>query len=95
MHGMIRSYSGAGAKELFDAIVARKAEIEKTMKSVPGLVSYTLIQTGDGGHSVTVCEDKKGTDESARVAKEWIQANVPGSKTNPPTVSEGTVGIRV
>ena len=95
MHAMIRSYSGPGAKELFDTILAKKAEVEKELKGVAGLVSYTLIQTADGGHSVTVCQDKKGADESARVAREWIQKNAPGVKANPPAVSEGTVGVHI
>ena len=73
MYAVVRTYSGPGAKELFDLLEKRKAEVEAVMRSVPGLVSYTLVRSAEGGMAVTVCEDKAGTDESTRLAKEWIQ----------------------
>jgi len=39
---------------------------------VPGLVSYTMLRTDDGGISVTVCQDKAGTDESVRLAADYL-----------------------
>ena len=95
MHAIIRSYSGAGANELFDLIELRNADIEKLLGQVPGFVSYTLIRNADGGQTVTVCRDKTGTDESTRVAREWIQQNAPDLKVSPPTVSEGAVPFQV
>ncbi|MEE8624014.1 MAG: hypothetical protein V3T19_01610 [Acidiferrobacterales bacterium] len=53
-----------------------------------GFVSYTLARTGDGGVSVTVCQDKAGTDESIQVATSWIKENM-SMTVNPPTISEG------
>jgi hypothetical protein len=32
-----------------------KTEVESVLRSVKGLVSYTLARSGDGGFSVTVC----------------------------------------
>jgi len=55
---------------------------------VSGFVSYTLARTGDGGVSVTVCQDKAGTDESIQVATSWIKENM-SMTVNPPTISEG------
>ncbi len=64
-------------------------EVESLIRAVPGFVGYTLIRTGDGGATVTVCQDKAGTDESIRVAREWIQENASDLDTSPPAVSEG------
>ena len=75
MHTVIRNYSGRGADALFGLLEERKAEVESVMRSVTGLVSYTLIRTDDGGITVTVCQDKAGTDESLQVARDWIQQN--------------------
>jgi hypothetical protein len=71
MYAVVRTYSGPGAKEFFDLLEKRKADVEAVMRSVPGLVSYTLVRSEEGGMAVTVCEDKAGTDESTRLAKEW------------------------
>jgi hypothetical protein len=93
MHGVIRWYSGPGARELFDLIVDRKDEVEDLIRGVPGFVSYTLIQTGDGGATVTVCQDKAGTDESVKRAREWVAANGAAIGAAAPIVTEGGAGI--
>ena len=94
MHAVIRKYSGKGTKELFDLLEKRKAEVENLIRPVKGFVSYTLARSGDGGFSVTVCQDKAGTDESVRVAKEWIAKNAGNTGVGAPQVSEGTVVIQ-
>jgi hypothetical protein len=91
MYAVVRNYSGAGAKELFELLDERKSEVETPLRAVEGFVSYTLIRTNDGGVSVTVCHDQDGTDESSQVAREWIKANAAGLNTDPPTVSKGPV----
>ena len=78
MYAVVRTFSGPGAKALFDLLENRKAEVDAAMRSVPGLVTYTLLLSGDGGVSVTVCQDKKGTDASVQVAREWVQQNLSG-----------------
>ncbi len=88
MYAVIRHYTGRGASELFEEIRCMQEEVEGVIRGVPGLVSYTLLRTGDGGISVTVCQDKAGTDESGRVAAEWIRQNSTAS-ANPPVISEG------
>ena len=70
MHVVVRAYSGTGAKELFDVLEQRKADVEGIMRSVEGFVSYTLARSGEGGLSVTVCQDKAGIDESVQKAKD-------------------------
>jgi hypothetical protein len=49
MQVVIREYSGKGAKELFDVLEKNKSEVESLLRSVKGLVSYTLARSGDGG----------------------------------------------
>jgi hypothetical protein len=95
MHAVVRTYSGSGAKGLFDLLEKRKSDVESAIRSVPGLVSYTLVRSGDGGVSVTVCQDKKGVDESMRVAREWIQKNAAAVGSGPPSVVEGTVVVHI
>ena len=91
MHAVVRTYSGSGAKELFGMLEERIGEVESLIRSVTGFVGYTLVRTDDGGVTVTVCQDKAGTDESMRVARDWIQENASDLDTSPPAVSEGSV----
>lgn len=91
MHAVMRTYSGKGAKELFDLLEKRKSDVEKVMRSAKGFVAYSLFRTGDGGVSVTVCQDKAGTEDSVQKAAGWIQANAAGVGVSPPKVSEGPV----
>ena len=91
MHTVVRSYSGKGGKELFDVIEKNKADVEKTLRTVKGLVSYTLVRSAEGGFSVTVCNDKAGADESLEKAKDWIAKNAAGTGAPAPKVSEGSV----
>jgi hypothetical protein len=91
MHAVVRTYSGKGAKELFDILEKSKAHVEQAMRRVKGLISYSLVRTSDGGFSVSVCQDRIGTDESVLVAWEWIAKNASGPGAAPPNVTEGTI----
>jgi hypothetical protein len=93
MHAVIRSYSGAGAIELMDRIVAAGDEVQRLIGGVQGFVSYTLVRTDDGGVTVTVCQDKAGTDESVNVARDWVAANASDVGAPAPSVSEGDVDL--
>ena len=73
MHAVVRTYSSAGAKKLFDVLEERKKDVEDLIRPIKGFVSYSLIRTADGGVSVTVCQDKAGTEESLRVPADWIR----------------------
>ena len=86
MHAIVRTYSGSGAKELMDVLEKNKAEVEKLIRAVKGFVSYSLVRTADGGFSVSVYQDKAGTDESIRVARDWIAKNASnlGTAVRPP-----------
>jgi hypothetical protein len=57
MHAAVRTYSGKGAKELFDVLEKKKAEVEKVLRGIKGFVSYSLVRTDSGGFTVSVFED--------------------------------------
>ena len=95
MHAVVRTYSGKGAKELFDVLEKRKAEVESDLRSVKGFVSYTLARSGDGGFTVTVCQDKAGIDEGVKKAKEWVAKNAGNTGVGAPKVSDGAVIIHL
>jgi restriction endonuclease Mrr len=95
MQAVVRTYSGKGAKALFDVLEKQKADVEKQMRSVKGFVSYTLARSGDGGFSVTVCQDKAGIDESVQRAKDWVAKNAGGTGVGAPSVSAGSVMLHL
>ncbi|HEY7990451.1 MAG TPA: hypothetical protein VID77_03590 [Stellaceae bacterium] len=95
MHAVTRTYSGKAAKELFDVLEKNKNEIEKLIRSIRGFVSFYLVRTSDGGFSVSVFQDKAGTDESVRVARDWIGKNAANIGANPPVVLEGSTILQV
>jgi len=95
MHAVVRTYSGKGAKGLIDLIEKNKVEVESLIRSVKGFVSYSLVRTSRGGFSVSVYENKAGTDESIRVARDWISKNAGKTGGAAPTISEGTVILQL
>ncbi|EJL54879.1 hypothetical protein PMI09_02195 [Rhizobium sp. CF122] len=96
MDVVVRTYSGKGSKELFSLLETHKADVEKLMRSVTGFESYTLARSSesDGGLSMTVCRDKAGTEESVRLAKEWLSKNAANISMEAPKVSMGTIIIQ-
>jgi hypothetical protein len=89
MYAVVRSYSGQGASELFDLIERSETEIKELISGVPGFVTYAALRSGDGGMTVTVCQDKAGTDESSNRAAAWIKENASGTSVGPPEITEG------
>jgi len=95
MYAVIRTYSGQGAKALFDLLAQRKDEVETIIRAVSGFQSYTLLSNDNGGATVTVCLDKTGTDESLRIARDWIQENASDLGVGPPEVTEGSTVLHL
>jgi hypothetical protein len=87
MHAIIRHYKGNA--QLMDELARQTDEIERLIREVPGFVSYCLVRTADGGFSVSVFEDRTGTEESSRRAAEFIRQNAPQVAGSPPEVIEG------
>jgi hypothetical protein len=90
MHATIRRYA---SRELADQLAARTDEVESLMGQVHGLRSYDLIRTEDGCASITVCDDQAGTDESTRIAGNWIRENLPNLAQTTPDISAGDVMV--
>ena len=93
MYVVVRSYSGQGASELFDLLGQREEDVKSLISGVPGFVNYAAFRSGDGGMTVTVCEDKTGTDESSRRAAEWVKENV-STAGDPPEITEGSTVLQ-
>lgn len=93
MHTVIRSYTGQGADELFTHLEASESDVRDLIGGVPGFISYTAFRTGDGGVTVTACQDKAGTDESSRRAAGYVKDTV-AATVDPPTVVEGDSSLR-
>jgi hypothetical protein len=93
MYAVVRSYSGQGASELFDLLGQREEDVNALISGVSGFVSYVAVRSGDGGVTVTVCEDKAGTDESSRRAAEWVKENI-SATADPPAITEGTTVLQ-
>ena len=93
MYVVVRSYSGQGASELFDLIGQREEEVRELISGVPGFISYAAFRSGDGGITVTACEDKAGTDESSKRAAGWVEENVSGSVASP-EITEGSTVVQ-
>ena len=92
---MVRTYSDEGAKELMDVLEKSKAEVERLICSVDDFVTFSLVRTASGGFSVSVFRDKAGTEESVRVAREWIAKNAGNVGAAPPAISEGSVILQM
>jgi hypothetical protein len=93
MYVVVRSYTGQGATELFDLLAQREGDVRELIGGVPGFVTYAAFRTDDGGMTVTVCEDKTGTDESSRRAAAWVAENATAS-VDPPRTTEGSTVIQ-
>lgn len=95
MYAVVRTYEGAGAKDLFDLFTARRDDIDATIRTVPGFESYILLKTETGGLSVTVCQDKEGAEESSRVGKAWVAENAGNLSTPIPRIDAGEVILKI
>ena len=92
MYAVVRSYSGQGASELFEQLEQRNDEVKELIGGVPGFVSYTAFRSSEGCVTITVCQDKAGTDESSRRAAQWVKENI-SAMGNPPVITEGSTVV--
>jgi hypothetical protein len=93
MYVVVRGYSEQGASALFDLLGQREEDVKALISGVPGFVSYAAFRSGDGGMTVTICQDKAGTDESSRRAAEWVRENV-STTVDPPAVTQGSTVLQ-
>ena len=88
MYAVVRTYTGQGASDVFDLVDRRSDEVRDLFADIPGFVAYTAARNSDGGVTVTVCQDKAGTDESVRRAADFVKKNLSGPVPTP-TIGEG------
>ena len=84
MHTMLRIYTGipgAGPR-----CAAKRAEIEKVLRTIPGFTGFRLLATDDGMATVTICETQAGCDESVKIAAAFIREHLPDLAAKPPQV---------
>ena len=93
MYAVARTYSGQGASAVFDLVAERDEDVKALLGSVPGFVSYAAFRSGEGGVTVTVCEDEAGTEESSRRAAEFVKENI-STHGDPPVISAGSTVLQ-
>jgi hypothetical protein len=93
MYIVVRAWSNAG--ELADAMMQRQQEVTDIITGVPGFVAYYATRAGDTLTSVTVCDTQEETQESTRLAREWVKANLSGAPIGAPQVAEGETFIQL
>ena len=88
MYTVVRRYGGAS--RLVDEMDRRQQEVRDLIGGVPGFVAYYAVRAEDGTlATITVCEDRAGTEESSRRAAAWVQKNVAGGAIDPPKITQG------
>ena len=95
MHTILRYYTGNGVKELVERVEKNKASLETAMRKAPGFVSYSLVSLPEGCVSITVCHNKSGTDESAKLAAAWIKETGGDLNIAAPAINQGPVVVRL
>jgi len=91
MHVVIRTYYGKGTKKLFDIGEEHAAELQRLMRTVAGLVSYTLARDGRGGFAITVCRNQRGLKQSLKLARGFLKKYAPDATLAAMQISEGKV----
>ena len=92
MYVVVRHYRASPA--LIDELVKLRDEVQATIESVPGFVAYYLVRTADGGASISIFEDKEGTDETSRRAAAFIGEKLPEIAASAPELIEGEAVIQ-
>lgn len=92
MYAVVRRYTGAG--DLADALTKNRQDVERIIGGVAGFVAYYATRDGDRVTTVTVCNDKAGTEQSTQRAAQWVKDNLPGATFSAPEVSSGETFIQ-
>lgn len=87
MHVVIRKY--VTSPDYINQTCPKLAQLEETMRGLPGFVAYHFVETEDGITTITVTEDETGTAESMGRAITWMQENTPEDLLGAPEVTEG------
>ena len=93
MYATVRRWNGASA--VINAMETRMPEVQTLLSGTPGFVSYHAVRSGDSLVTITVCQDKAGTDESTRLAAQWVRDTLPAETIAglKPEISDGDAFI--
>ena len=87
MHVVVRRWRNATT--LADTMTSQSQEVEELLRSVPGFVAYYAVRNGAEVTTITACDDLAGTQESTRLAGEWVKQHMSGSPPGAPEITEG------
>jgi hypothetical protein len=93
MYIVIRRWANAAG--LAEVVGQHEQEIGDLLRGVRGFVTYYAARHGDEVTAVTVCQDREGTEETTRIAREWVQRHLPGTTVGAPEVIEGEIILQV
>ena len=74
MHTVIRSYTCP--PDVIAEGRPKLADLEATMRQIPGFVAYYFLETADGLTTITIAEDESGTEKSMELAVSWVKQNL-------------------
>ena len=89
----IRQYQLAPGRTMEELYAVVESGFIPILQQVPGFQEYFLVETGEGVLSISVFADQAGAEESTRQAADWIQQNMTGFYTGPPTTTTGSVWL--
>jgi hypothetical protein len=89
----IREYQLAPGRTMEELHAVVESGFIPILQQVPGFQEYFLVETGEGVLSISVFDDQAGAEESTRQAADWIQQNMTGFYTGPPTTTTGSVWL--
>lgn len=89
MHVVIRTYTAS--PDVLQGARPKLADLEQTMRGLPGFVAYYFVETADGLATVTVTEDEAGTKASMEQAAAWVRQNLTQTRASltAPAVTQG------
>jgi len=95
MYTSIRRYSTDSDDATEIVNIVRQGDIADIISSLPGFVSYYLLDCGEGTvASISVFEDKAGAEKSNAIASRWVSEKVlPSHYLSPPEISGGEVVV--
>ena len=89
----IRQYQLASGRTMEELTGLVESWFMPIVTQVPGFRQYFLVETGEGVISISVFDDQAGAEESTAQAADWVEQNLTGFFTGPPTVTTGTVWL--
>jgi len=89
----IRQYQLAPGPTMEELTALVESGFIPILQQAPGFQEYFLVETGEGVISISIFEDQAGAEDSTARAADWVQQNLAGFFTGPPTVTTGNVWL--